>query len=118
MALINIEPTATVAQKAAKRIRSASARLHALMLNSHQEIYQALWETPTSPPAEPNDPPTYINAQDILNELGTDAAALFVAGGKAVEILLGQNAAALTEAQYLPKRAPTINVNGTVTLAP
>ncbi len=106
MALIDPVNPLTAVQRAANRIREDSARLHMAMLHTHQSIYQTLWNTPG------------VDPQDILDELDTDAASLFVAGSKAVDILLGQNPNCLTEEQYVPQQAPAFNQGGTVTLAP
>ena len=106
MAIINVSTSQTEAQKAARRIRESALRLHSLMLASHQEIFTTLWNTAN------------VTPQAILDVLGTDSTQLFTAGGKAVEILLAQNASALTLAQYTPPQTPTFNQDGTVTLAP
>ena len=104
MPLININESLTDTQIRSRAIRRESKQLHMVMLSSHQNIYNALWGA--------SDP------QAVLDDLGEAAASLFVTGSKAVDILLSQNPNALTEEQYLPKRAPTLNQDGTVTLAP
>ena len=105
MSLIDPNSNLTAAQKTARIIRLSAVRLHSVMLSSHQEIFNALWETPG------------VDAQDVLDEFGTDATSLFDSGAAAVGILLSQNPTCLTEVQYLPKRIPTFNPGGTVTLA-
>ncbi len=104
MALIDTTSPLTATQRATNQIREDSARLHLVMLFTHQSIYRTLWDA--------DDP------QAVLDELGADATSLFVSGAKVVEIILGQNPNALTPEQYIPQRVPTFNQNGTVTLAP
>ena len=106
MALIDTTINQTPAQKAATRIRQQSASIHAALLGAHQIIFHALWHTPDATP------------QEILTELGGDAAGLFYTGSRAVEIVLSQKPDALTEDQYMPPQAPIINPDGSVTLMP
>lgn len=106
MALIDTTSPLSPVQQAALEVRRQSAYLQSAMLTAHQQIYQTVWSNPNATP------------QEILDEIGTDAADLFIAGSKLVDIVLTQNPAALTEEQYLPKQAPTLNPDGTVTLAP
>ena len=75
------------------------------MVQTHQEIFSALWNHDS------------VDAQDTLDEIGADATSLFANGSDIIDLILAQNPASLTAAQYVPPRAPMFNVDGTVTLA-
>lgn len=95
----------------ARVIVETSKQMFSQLVTGHRRIYAALWRDDPAHPGEEHDP------QAVLDLLGTDAAALFAVGSKTIDIILSQDPEAVAEEDYLPPRAPTFNLDGTVTLA-
>lgn len=97
----------TPAQAAAQRIVEQVNRFLNAASWCHKSIYTEMWNSETDP-------------QDICDVLGTSAGQIFEDGAILVAMVNRQRAGKPTEIlpeNYLPKRAATINEDGTVTLA-
>lgn len=96
--------TPSPAKIAADIIRSNSFGLWRRMVETQINTFDLVWRN------------TYATPQEILNELGGDAAELFQHAAALVQCILTVNPTALTEAQWKPPVTVTPNPDGTVTL--
>lgn len=68
------------------------------------DIFRLVWSAPDATP------------QQVLDELGADAAQLFQLGAANVATILGIDPSALTEGQWKPPFVVNFNEGGTVTV--
>jgi hypothetical protein len=97
----------TPAQAAAQQIVDQVNRFLNAATWCHQSIYAKMWNGAVDP-------------QDICDVLGESAGQIFEDGATLVAMVNRQRAGKPTEIlpeNYLPKRAATLNEDGTVTLA-
>ncbi len=89
-----------------KEIRDTSLEGHLWNIRTYKKLMNAFWNTPD------------VDPQDICDRLGTKAAKMFILGGMLRDLILEEDPDALPDELLYPVRLPTINPDGTVTLAP
>jgi hypothetical protein len=105
MSLIQpIDPVLTPAQKAAQEIRANVQHVWSTMVQRQIDIFKRVWLSGDYTP------------QQVLDELGADAAQLFQLGAANVATILGIDPTALTEGQWKPPFVVQFNEDGTVTV--
>jgi hypothetical protein len=97
-------PELTPSQTAAAQIRQQVQAVWSAMVLGQIDIFRLVWSAPDATP------------QEVLDELGTDAAQLFQLGAANVATILGIDAAALSDNQWKPPFVVDFNQDGTVTV--
>lgn len=92
----------TSASRAAQEIRDKVQANWLGMVSAQIEIFERLWKSKE------------YGAQEVLDELGSDATQLFQLGAANVGTILSVKPDALTEAQWKPPFLVEFNADGTV----
>lgn len=96
----------------ARVITETAKQMFSQMLAGRQRMFAATWKD------DPNFPDEEFDPQAIMDLLSTDAGGLFETGFLVDQVLLSQEENAIPAEDRVPFRLPTINPDGTVTLAP
>jgi hypothetical protein len=102
--ILPVEPVLTPAQTAAAAIREQVQRTWRTMVLGQIDIFAKVWKSGDYTP------------QEVLDELGTDAAQLFQLGAANVTTILTIDPTALAEPDWKPPHEVTLNPDGTVTV--
>jgi len=92
------------AERRARRVRQHIASSWRQILSMHQQGMSLVWDLPEG-----------TSAQDVLNELGTDAAEAFQVSGQLAELIASHDA---SQVRTVPEGVTvTANQDGSVTLS-